>query len=283
MKSQQTTDATASPHEMSADAQSEYTLSAMEITPEVAEVSFWVKSRNRVFGELINTECARQSLSAFFEIGCATGSFLHYLTENYPALQVSGSDNMDEAVALARKINPQLDIHYLDAKRIDEKTNLSSIGAFDILEHISDDEAVIEKVYRALRPGGLFFISVPQHRFMWSELDIKIKHKRRYSRKELRQKLTHAGFEIDYMTSLVVLLFPVMVAHRKAIEFLVKRAPTKNSPPAASEDISKFVLFGQLSNTLLNWAMRLDEWLIKKRVSLPFGGTLIAVARKPSE
>lgn len=261
--------------------QSEYSLSALDITPEVVTVSFWVKSRNRIFSELINSECKKHTLSSFFEIGCATGAFLKYLSVNYQGLKISGSDNMDEAVAIAQRTNPDLDIHLLDAKQMDKKSNLESVGAFDILEHITEDKLVIAKVYQALRPGGLFFVSVPQHQFMWSELDVRIKHKRRYSRKELVQKLSDAGFEVDYTTSLVTLLFPIMVIHRKAVNYFVKKTHESDNQATKDEDVSKFVLFGQVSNTLLDWAMRIDEWLIKKRVSLPFGGTLIAVARRP--
>ena len=282
MKNPNNNDVTFDSKISSADHQSEYSLSALDITPEVITVSFWVRSRNRVFGELINSECKKHALKSFFEIGCATGAFLKYLSINYQTLQVSGSDNMDEAVAIAQKTNPELDIYLLDAKQMDKKSNLESVGAFDILEHISEDTLVIDKVHLALRPGGLFFISVPQHQFMWSELDVRIKHKRRYSRKELTQKLSDAGFEIDYMTSLVSLLFPIMIFHRMIVNYLVKGPQSGDNQASKDDDVSKFVLFGQISNTVLDWAMRIDEWLIKKRVSLPFGGTLIAVARKPA-
>lgn len=93
------------------DPQSEYSLSALDITPEVVDVSFWVKSRNRVFSELIYSECKKQKLASFFEIGCATGAFLKYLTTNYQSLQVSGSDNMEEAIAI-----PAIPVSQLEAR-----------------------------------------------------------------------------------------------------------------------------------------------------------------------
>ena len=56
------------------------------------------------------------------------------------------------------------------------------VGAFDVLEHIENDELVMQGVRNALRPGGLFLVTVPQYQWMWSALDEIVHHKRRYSR-----------------------------------------------------------------------------------------------------
>ena len=93
-------------------------------------------------------------------------------------------------------------------------TTFDAIGAFDVLEHIDDDEAVIAEVGRALRPGGGFLLSVPQHPSLWSPQDEHAHHVRRYTAAGLRRKLEAAGFEVIRMTSFVSLLLPMMFASR---------------------------------------------------------------------
>ncbi len=254
--------------------QGEYSRAAMEITADVARQSFWVRSRNRVFSELIVSYCKNSGFSSFFEMGCATGDFLYYLNSYAPWLRLSGSDNMPEAVCAAQATLPDIQIFRLDAKKLDLENALETIGAFDLLEHIAEDELVMSQTFQALRPGGLFFISVPQHKFMWSQLDEKIQHKRRYSRRELLEKLTSAGFHIEYVTSLVAILFPAMAVQR----YIVDRTVVKRT----DDDISPYVSFNPILNAVFDKLMRFDEFLIRRRFRLPFGGTLVVVARKPA-
>lgn len=253
--------------------QSEYSRAAMEITADVALQSFWVRSRNRTFSELIASFCKKSDFSSFFELGCATGDFLSYLNRHVHWLKLSGSDNMPEAVHAAQTALPEIQIFRLDAKQLNSDDELEAIGAFDLLEHITEDKLVMSQVFQTLKPGGLFFMSVPQHKFMWSQLDEKIQHKRRYGRQELIEKLKDTGFKIEYITSLVALLFPAMILQR----FIVDRAVVNKD----DEDISPYVSFNPLLNATFDKLMRIDEFLIRRRISLPFGGTLVAVARKP--
>ena len=83
-----------------------------------------------------------------------------------------------------------------------------------MLEHIDEDEAALAAINRALRPGGGLIVTVPQHRWLWSETDRFSGHERRYTRRELRAKLAAAGFEPRLVTSFVSVLLPVMMASR---------------------------------------------------------------------
>ena len=64
------------------------------------------------------------------------------------------------------------------------------IGAFDVLEHIADDELVLSQMHQAVRKGGGIILTVPQHSFLWSEIDEYSRHVRRYSVSELKLKLS---------------------------------------------------------------------------------------------
>ena len=76
----------------------------------------------------------------------------------------------------------------------------SAIYSSNVLEHIEDDEAVLEELFHSLVGGGVIGIYVPAHPFLYSKMDSEIGHVRRYKRAELRNKVQAAGFTIQSLT-----------------------------------------------------------------------------------
>jgi SAM-dependent methyltransferase len=94
--------------------------------------------------------------------------------------------------------------------------SLDLVVAFDVLEHIVDDDAAVAEVLRTLRPGGRFLVAVPADPRLWSEHDVAVDHVRRYTRTTLRDLLERGGFEVTSLTSWNVLLRPVVARRRRA-------------------------------------------------------------------
>jgi SAM-dependent methyltransferase len=69
--------------------------------------------------------------------------------------------------------------------------------AFDIVEHIEDDEACFSELARLARPGSAMLLSVPLHASRWSRFDDVVGHYRRYDPMLLAEKLQRHGFEIS--------------------------------------------------------------------------------------
>jgi SAM-dependent methyltransferase len=69
------------------------------------------------------------------------------------------------------------------------------VGAFEVLEHIEDDRAVLEAWRRWLAPQGHLLLSVPSHQRRFGSADIAVGHYRRYERNDLRRMLRSVGFE----------------------------------------------------------------------------------------
>ena len=65
----------------------------------------------------------------------------------------------------------------------------------DVLEHVEDDKAAVEEIFRVLRPGGLAVVSVPAHPEKWSIDDDWSGHKRRYDKDQLINMFKSKGFE----------------------------------------------------------------------------------------
>ncbi|MGH3184287.1 MAG: class I SAM-dependent methyltransferase [Streptosporangiaceae bacterium] len=63
------------------------------------------------------------------------------------------------------------------------------VCAFDIVEHVEDDDAALSELSRVARPGGTVLISTPLHPSAWTAFDDLVGHKRRYEPSQLLAKL----------------------------------------------------------------------------------------------
>ncbi len=225
---------------------------------------FWFRSRNRLLIWAIQTYFphARNLL----EIGCGTGYVLLGLRAVFPCLVLTGVDIYCEGLEFAKRV-PETTLFQMDARQIPFENEFDVIGAFDILEHIEEDDVVLEQMYQATNPGGGILVTVPQHRFLWSAFDMLSDHKRRYVKKELVKKIERSGFHVVHITSFVSFLLPLMLLVR-----LLERRK-------ASDIMTEFRIHPFL-NTCLEQILRLEHMLIRSRISLPAGGSLLVIARK---
>ena len=237
------------------------------------ERSFWFRSRNRVLAGLVK-RFMRSTPGRFLEVGCGTGFVLKALAQ-IPHLRLVGAEYHKEGLEFARKRVPNAEFVQVDLLESRYHEEFDAAGAFDVIEHIEADETALQSLNRALRPGGWLFLSVPQHPWLWSASDDIASHKRRYRRQELISKLKRAGFQVRYVTSFVCVLLPLLWINR-----LLR--PTR---PAATTQNSELVGLDLpfLIDRSLEFIMRLDEWCIGRGISLPWGGSLLAVGQKPSE
>jgi len=234
--------------------------------------SFWFRSRNRLFGSFVRQYARAEGKTRFLEIGCGRGDFIRQISGN-ANLEITGSEIYLKGLLRARKELPGIEFIQLDVTRDTLNGQFDIIAAFDVIEHIEDDAAAISNINRMLRRGGVLIMTVPQHMFLWGRLDEFLRHRRRYSRRELAGKLAQNGFAVARCTSFVFVLFPLMLISR-----LFDRGCERSQPDEAS--IGRRINVGGVLNWILDFFMRIDEALIRLGLSLPFGGTLLVVARK---
>ena len=101
------------------------------------------------------------------------------------------------------EIDPKL-IEILKSKGFQtyaEIKQLPSLADFiytsNVLEHIEDDVGALVQIKNKMLPGALLAIYVPALPILYSEMDAKVGHYRRYTKKELKQKVNAAGLNID--------------------------------------------------------------------------------------
>jgi SAM-dependent methyltransferase len=229
--------------------------------------NYWFRSRNRLLTWAQRT-CFPYA-STFLEIGCGTGFVLAGFHAAFPGLLLYGSDIFSEGLAFAGQRLPQAVLFQMDARRLPYEGEFDVVGAFDVLEHVEEDEVVLSQMFRATKPDGGILVTVPQHHFLWSVVDEHAFHKRRYSRRELMHKVEQVGFHIVLVTSFVSLLLPLMLLSR--LKRQVTRAGFK---PLAEMDVGKTL------NRLLEGMLDIERVAIEGGVSFPAGGSLLLVARR---
>ena len=228
---------------------------------------FWFRARNALIQWALGKYFPKTE--SFFEIGCGTGYVLAGIRENFPRMRLIGSDIFTDGLAFAKARLPGVEFYQMDARSIPFEGEFDVVGAFDVLEHLVEDNRALAQMLNATRPGGGLLVTVPQQRYLWSASDEHAMHQRRYSYAELRQKVETAGFQIERITSFNSFLFPLMVWSR------MQQKRDQDFQPWREFEI------GPTLNKTLETILKFERMVIKTGASFPAGGSLLLVGRKP--
>src|SRR5256885_2145277 len=141
---------------------SDYPVEGFDVSAQAEAASFWCRSRNRIIRRVVARYAVAGRDLDMLEIGCGIGGVIGQLRRQRN-LHLTGSEVSLHGLRYARARFPDVEFVQLDATRIPFAAAFDVVGAFDVLEHLDDDERAIEGVRRALRPGAVFVITVPQH------------------------------------------------------------------------------------------------------------------------
>jgi SAM-dependent methyltransferase len=230
--------------------------------------NFWFEPRNRLIVGLLDKYFP--AAQSFMEVGCGTGFVLSGIAGSRKWERLYGSELHEEGLAFARtRLNGTAELIQMDARSIPEQySNMDAIGAFDVIEHIEEDEAVLRGIHRALKPGGGLIVTVPQHQWLWSSVDEISHHVRRYSAKELHSRIQTAGFQLLFSGSYTFTLLPAMIASRfNKQSDKAATSKTEFSLPAPVNNLFRRILDIEVSATLAGFRF-------------PCGGSRVIVAKK---
>ncbi len=143
------------------------------------------------------------------------------------------------------------------------------VTSFEVIYHlgVGNDTSALEEMRRVLKRDGLLLLRVPAHDWLRGEHDRLVHTRHRYSREEIAAKLRSAGFDITQLTWANTLLFPPAVAKR-----LLERSQSTDGEPDLWMPPAPL-------NAALESAVAFEALAIPKHVPLPFGLSLLAVAR----
>ena len=232
----------------------------------VQERHWWYCARRSILEKVLQ-RVSREGLpkGTLYDLGCGVGANLPVLQKFGPTL---GVDMSAEAIEFCRRRGrdnvKQANLNLLEG--IPEGSG-SVVVLADVIEHLDDERPCLEAAYRTLAPGGVLLVTVPAYMFLWGPADELNHHKRRYTASRLRRVIEPA-FRIEHLTYFNTLLFGLVAAGRFG-EVLFKRGgdDTAKLPPNAL-------------NQALAAVFGLEAGIVPRR-RLPFGVSLLCVARKP--
>lgn len=227
---------------------------------------WWFVSRRELVVDLVR-RFVRRPDPMLVDVGCGTGATAAALGQFGRVVGVDSSPLALENCrrrGLTRLIEARAEAIPLAAASAD------AIVATDVLEHLDDDRDALTEFRRILRPGGHAIVTVPAYRFLWSEHDEALMHRRRYVSCTLRERAEAAGFRPRHLGYALSLLFPLALGR-------LWRKPRRD-PDRPPEALIRPVP-GWLNSALIR--LQRVETALCRRGTPPWGLSVVAVLEKP--
>jgi len=229
---------------------------------------WWFQGRRRILADVLRRRLRTLGRPVrIVDVGSGTGEMLDMLQEFG---SVVGLDASPKAIGYCRaRFGDDLQV-CLGRIPDDVPAGADLITAFDVVEHLEDDQGALAGLHDRLADDGVFVCTVPAFPFLWSDHDVVHHHYRRYTRSVLRHRLEEAGFQVERISYFNTTLFPAAAAVR--LLHRARRGASSGSDvavPPSWANRSLLAVFGA-------------ERFLLRFMSLPFGVSLLAVCRRGS-
>ncbi len=151
----------------------------------------------------------RGSPQRVLDAGCGRGVFSYQAAKRFPGARVTAIDLDEEQLDVNRSIASRagyanLEFRVADVAELPFEEEFDLVLSVDNLEHVEDDQAGIECLYRALKPGGRLVLHTPgyERRWFWfafqTNFDVPGHYRPGYWKDELAERLLQVGFVIQH-------------------------------------------------------------------------------------
>ncbi|MBI5952816.1 MAG: class I SAM-dependent methyltransferase [Chloroflexi bacterium] len=240
-----------------------------ELMFEVETAHWWYLGMEKITRAILDQWHSAKPNSTVLDAGCGTGAAMSTYLADYG--DVTGIDVSPLALGFCRKRNLTslglASVSYIPFP----PASFDLVTSFDVLyeQAVPNDLAALTEFRRVLRPNGLTLLRLPAYNWLRGQHDLTIHTARRYTVPQVTRLLEDSGFQPVRVTYANTFLFPLALA---------KRLLERIFPPApASSDLS--VNVGRL-NGLFKHILASEAFFVS-RIGLPFGLSVIALARKP--
>jgi SAM-dependent methyltransferase len=239
---------------------------------------WWFAGRTWALLNMMDQVVEPNGKKRVLDIGCGAGNMFHHLVR-YGS--VVGVDNNPKPLVVARERGYDVREGLAENLPFDEGS-FEVVALLDTVEHCDDEMAVLRECYRVCARGGHLVVTVPAFMWLWTHNDVLNDHKRRYTAKELGDKLRRVGFRLERMTYNNFFVFPI------AAPLILLRRGTEQEQDLGSPhfDDESYQVEMEPAPPLLNTVLSGVVWAesqVLRWVNLPVGTSLICIARKPAE
>lgn len=247
-----------------------------ELYPQVFSVQtthWWGRNRRALCLALIKRFGVAEGCR-YLDVGCGTGQNLEFLNSLKPS-RVVGIDVSPIALEFARKACSACDLVQSDINGpLPFPDNMFDVATiFNVLYHtwVEDEVAVLKETRRVLKANGILLITEPAFGALAREVDIVDMARRRYRLKPFLNMLQAAAFDVVFSNYFTSFGAPIILG-MKAVKALTGK-PVADAAP----DLRPL---NPLFNLTFYAAARIEAGLVKASVPIPFGTTLVCLARK---
>jgi len=227
---------------------------------------WWYYGLHNNLISILRLNCQLDSPSNVLDAGCGTGGFLAALKSTIPSLNLFGVDFEPVAASYAsQKSGVPVRVGSINELPY-EAESFDIVVSADVLCHRSVNQSIaLSEFHRCLKPGGRLILNLPAYNWMMSAHDVAVHTVRRHSAVRIKRTLQASRFS-DIKTSYWnTFLFPIMVIRRKV---------THTAGP------SDVIVFPTPVESAFRAVMRVENFLIRLGLRMPFGGSVIVSATK---
>ncbi|MEQ1759552.1 MAG: class I SAM-dependent methyltransferase [Vicinamibacterales bacterium] len=240
----------------------------LELTRQAVTRHFWYRGFRTFVHPAIAEALGTRRHLRLLDCGSGTGDNLAFLATYGSAV---GMDLSLPGVALARAAG-----HggvSGDVRRLPFGSGSFDVAtSFDVLQQIDADGEAVREMARVLRPGGVVVLTLAALEILHGDHNVVWDEKRRYTPETARALVRQAGLTPERVSFLFATLFPILLVSR-TVQRLTRRWRRLNEtadisvPPAPVNAVLSAVVLAEAS--------------LARIVPMPFGSTLLVIARKP--
>jgi SAM-dependent methyltransferase len=260
----------------------EYDERSFEILVRMQRRHFWYLGRHRLLLRVLQREVPRHldestELRAV-DLGGGCGGWLEYLHVHGNGMfeELALADSSMQALSLAEGVVGSFATRYqIDLLELPWNAEWDVAFLLDVLEHIPDHADVLRQAAKALRPGGLLFVTAPALDFFWSDNDEAARHQRRYCREDFRILVDRTGLELLRADYFMFFLSPALLLSRISLR-------SRGSPPSEQrrERLRRLHRIpARPVNAILAKIFSIEASLVNA-VRFPWGTSILAVFRR---
>ncbi len=227
----------------------------------------WI-ARRKVIQTMIERVIKPTQPLSIADVGAGYGANLELLIQHGP---VSALETYEDALATIKK-NWGVRVQTIPWKCPDKLgTKFDLMVLADVLEHIPNDRQMADWIFDHLKPNGYVLITVPAHKWLWTQMDDFLHHIRRYNKKNLGG-LFSERFRIIKLSYYHFFLFPA-----KLLFVIFDRIERKLFPNRSKQSYNHIPPLG--INRLFSWIAQTEAKTLQW-ISYPTGPSLVLLAQK---
>lgn len=227
---------------------------------------WWHLGRLRIIDTYLRKAIKHKKNCKILNVGCGTGGTITML-ESFG--QTDNVDISGEAIRYMKQLGYKRLTKVDDIALPFKAKSYDIVSAFDVLEHIEKHVEALKEWKRVLKDDGAIVLTVPAYQWLWSDHDISLHHKRRYTIKRLTEAARQAGLEPTQKSYAITFSLPLVIGFRFLNKVIGRKADAGTS----------YVKVPRLVNKLFT-NLLYAEALLHRVARLPVGTSVIMILRK---